>query len=293
VSRYPFPVPFGWFQVCWPDEVGAEGLQRHYFEHDLHISTDGDTFHVEDLTTGRDLPTIHRNGLVMCWYHPYGDDPKWEIPELAELQPGAGWSDPLRKHYTLNAFWQDIAETAADVAHIQQHLIRYETQINGGVPPERFTAPLVEQTDWDGWVATMRLSQKFPTPKGVLDGHIDTDSFGPGFSFTWFRGVVDTLLLGCNVPIDRDTTEVRFSFVVKDIGDLETTQGVARAFCEEIHAQTVEDVPIWENKAYLPQPSLAMGDGPIMKFRHWAAQFYVEAPEPAAERREAVAATAP
>ena len=276
MPRYPFPVPFGWFQVCWPDEVGARGVSRHYFDHDLLISRHGEGFSVSDLTTGRILPTIHRNGLVMCWYHPAGEDPKWEIPELPEVDGHPEFSEPLRKHYRLNAFWQDIAETAADVAHIQQHLIRYETQLNGGIRPDRFSAPEVDRTDWDGFVAHMRLTQKFPTPRGVVEGRIDTDSFGPGFSFTWFRGLVDTLLLGCNVPVDTDTTEVRFTFVVRYLGDDVTTNSVARAFVEEIHAQTIEDVPIWENKAYLARPALAHGDGPIMPFRRWAAQFYDE-----------------
>ncbi len=272
MSRYPFPVPFGWFQVCWPDEVG-DGIERHYFEHDLHIAPVAGRPVVTDRTDDRELPTIVRNGLVMCWYHPTGAPPQWEIPELTEVGSGE-LSEPLRKHYRLGAFWQDIAETAADVAHIQQHLIRYETQLNGGSRPDRSSAPQVDRTDWDGWVASMRLTQKFPTPRGVVEGRIDTDSYGPGFSTTWFRGLVDTLLLGCNVPIDRSSTEVRFTFLVRRVGDETTTQGLARAFVEEIHSQTIEDVPIWENKAYLARPALAAGDGPIMPFRRWAAQFY-------------------
>ena len=35
-------------------------------------------------------------------------------------------------------------------------------------------------------------------------------------------------------------------------------------------------IHIWENKAHLVRPALAPGDGPFMKFRKWASQFYVE-----------------
>ena len=66
------------------------------------------------------------------------------------------------------------------------------------------------------------------------------------------------------------------TFSVRDLGDEATTSAVAEAFVEGIAGQTVEDVPIWENKAYLPRPALAHGDGPIMKFRKWAEQFYAE-----------------
>ncbi len=45
---------------------------------------------------------------------------------------------------------------------------------------------------------------------------------------------------------------------------------------EGIAHQTVEDVPIWENKAYVVRPALSDRDGPIMKFRKWAEQFYAE-----------------
>jgi hypothetical protein len=33
-------------------------------------------------------------------------------------------------------------------------------------------------------------------------------------------------------------------------------------------------VPIWEHKQYKAQPVLVKGDGRIMEFRRWAAQFY-------------------
>jgi hypothetical protein len=37
-----------------------------------------------------------------------------------------------------------------------------------------------------------------------------------------------------------------------------------------------EDIPIWEHKAYRPAPLLCDGDGPIMRYRQWARQFYSE-----------------
>ena len=45
------------------------------------------------------------------------------------------------------------------------------------------------------------------------------------------------------------------------------------ALVEEVVKQVGEDVPIWNHKAHRPSPSLAPGDGPIMKFRRWAEQF--------------------
>jgi hypothetical protein len=44
----------------------------------------------------------------------------------------------------------------------------------------------------------------------------------------------------------------------------------------EVDKQFLEDKPIWEHKAHLVRPALADNDGPFMKFRKWAAQFYAE-----------------
>jgi hypothetical protein len=125
----------------------------------------------------------------------------------------------------------------------------------------------------------MRFAQSFPTPAGVVEGRIDTDAHGPGLALTWFTGLIDTGLLGCAVPVDDERCELRFNFVVRSQGDEAATSSLADAFVEEIHSQTVEDVPVWENKAYVPRPALADNDGPIMKFRRWASQFYAEGVE--------------
>ena len=38
------------------------------------------------------------------------------------------------------------------------------------------------------------------------------------------------------------------------------------------------DIPIWHNKFHLREPLLCDGDGPIMRFRKYFAQFYVGGP---------------
>jgi hypothetical protein len=40
--------------------------------------------------------------------------------------------------------------------------------------------------------------------------------------------------------------------------------------------QVIEDLPIWKYKGHVTRPALADTDGPYMKFRKWAAQFYAE-----------------
>ena len=63
---------------------------------------------------------------------------------------------------------------------------------------------------------------------------------------------------------------------MKRLEDEAATSSVGKAFVEEVSRQVEEDIPIWENKAYIVRPALADTDGPFMKFRKWASQFYAE-----------------
>ena len=109
-------------------------------------------------------------------------------------------------------------------------------------------------------------------------------SYGPGFNIVRFSGIVDTVLIGAVAPIDEMSTRITFSFTVKRasaeaFGSEEAaaafTEKVGDAFVAEVGRQLEQDVVIWENKAHIPVPALAEGDGPVMQFRRWAEQFYV------------------
>jgi nitrite reductase/ring-hydroxylating ferredoxin subunit len=325
MRTYPMPMPFGWFQVAWSDEVPAgtsrplqafgrhlvawrgEGGEAHVWDAfcphlGAHLGGDakieGDSIrcpmhswqygpdgHCIDIPYSdrvnrqavlRTYPVIERNGCLYAWYHPEGAEPAWDVPELPEFAEGSGFSEVFRKHYSLNCHWQEIAETQVDAAHIQAHLVDYQIALNGGVRPDRPTMPQVDRYDTDGPVAQIRITQDFPTPKGAVQGRIDTDVWGPGVAATWFTGLIDTLLLGCATPTGDGSCDLRYSFVVRGAGDAAATSRLGQGFIEEIHQRTVEDVEMWETKAYLPKPALAHGDGPIMQYRRWCEQFYAE-----------------
>jgi nitrite reductase/ring-hydroxylating ferredoxin subunit len=325
MRTYPMPMPFGWFQVAWSDEVETgrsipltafgrhlaawrdESGEAHVWDAfcahmgahfgyggkviddtitcALHRWQYGPDGRVVDIPYSdrlnrkakvRTYPVAERNGLLMAWYHPTDEPPMWDVPELPELGGDSGFSEVFRKQYQLGCHWQEIAETQVDAAHIQAHLIEYQIAMNGGKPLDKPCMPQVDSYDTDGPVARVRITQDFPTPTGAVQGRIDTDVHGPGFAATWFTGLIDTLLVGCCTPTGPGSCELRFSFVVRKSGDAASTTSLGEAFIEEIHQRTAEDVVVWENKAYVPRPALAHGDGPIMQFRRWCEQFYAE-----------------
>src|SRR5207249_11156580 len=130
------------------------------------------------------------------------------------------WSTDIRMSYEIETTWQEMAENGVDSAH-------FRFVHNTAMVPE------LESYETGFPESQMRSSQKFPTPRGVMEGRIDTHSYGPGLSLVSFVGIVDTLNLAVTTPIEHDKCIVRFNFRFKAMGDLETTQNVGKAFVNE------------------------------------------------------------
>jgi phenylpropionate dioxygenase-like ring-hydroxylating dioxygenase large terminal subunit len=311
-SRYPFDIPFGWFQVGWSSELApGDVLPRYYFGRHLALWRDeegqahlSDAYcphlgahfayggHVKgcDLVcpfhgwafdgdgNNTDIPYGTRTNqkakvrsypvremadhFIIAWYHPDDVAPTYEIEEPPECtDPDFGeWTTV---HFTVAAAQQELAENSVDGPHFRYV---HNTEI----------VPEIQSYETDGVTARMRSIQKFPTPRGVVDGRIDVDNNGPGFGVTRFSGIVDTFLVGAATPVDANRCEVRFNFKTRSLGDAETTSSVGRAFVKEVCKQFEEDRPIWENKAHISRPALADTDPPFMKFRKWYSQFYAD-----------------
>jgi hypothetical protein len=112
------------------------------------------------------------------------------------------------------------------------------------------------------------------TPAGLVDGELRFHSLGFGFGVVRFSGLIDTLLVTAITPIDDEHVDARFFYKVKKLPDEGATRTVGLGFIEELARQVDQDIPVWENKAYLEQPFYGEHDGPIAAFRRWARQFY-------------------
>jgi nitrite reductase/ring-hydroxylating ferredoxin subunit len=311
-NRYPFPIPFGWFCVGYPEDLPVgEAKPLYYF--DRHLVGWRDTDHVPHLHDAfcphlgghlghggtvdgcelvcpfhgwrydgegtntaipysarvnrqarlRTYPVVERNGVVLAWYHPDGRAPLWDVAGVPELNGHPDWSTVIRTEHVIDAAVQKMAENAVDTAHFR---FVHNTA----------TVPELEEYTTGFPEAVMRSSQKFPTPRGVMQGRIDSHAWGPGIALVTFGGIVDTINYACTTPIEPDRCIVRFNFAFRTMGDERRTRNVGRAFVAEVDKQIREDRPIWEHKAHLVRPALADHDGPFMKFRRWAAQFYAE-----------------
>lgn len=314
--KYPFPNdPYSWFGVAWSGELAPGDVRpAHFFGRELVLWRDntGEP-HVQDaycphlgahlgvggkVTGGnciacpfhgwefaadgscasvpysekgnrkariRSYPVVERNGIVFAWYHPAGEPPSFEVPLVPEVDDD-DFTDYVTRRWVINAPIQEMGENAADPAHF-----RY---VHGtDIVPE------VDSYEIDGPIWRIFTTQRFPTPRGVVDARIDVENWGRGIAVTRFKGIIDTCLVSWTTPIDDTSSQVTFGFMTRRLPDAMATSSVSDAFVAEVSKQLTEDIPIWENKTFLPVPALAAEDGPIMEYRRWCKQFYVDAQE--------------
>jgi nitrite reductase/ring-hydroxylating ferredoxin subunit len=208
----------------------------------------------------RAYPVCEKNGIVFFWWHPRGEPPRWEIPDVPELRSGE-WSAPHKVQFRVRSHAQEMAENVVDPAHFRfvhgtPHVPEMEVAIEGHI--------------FRGWQGLT-----FSTPQGEKLGRVDVENHGGSFGVTRFTGVVDTLLVICGAPVEQELQETTIRFSVKTAGgDPEAARSVGRAFIAEVTRQYGQDIPIWESKRFLEKPVLCDGDGPIPVLRRYYAQFY-------------------
>ncbi len=309
--RFPFPIPFGWFQVAYPDDLEpGEVMPLRYWARDLVLwrDTSGE-FHLQDAYCPHLGAHLGFGGSVdgdtlECPFHGWrfdGEGTCTNIPYSQRTNKKArvrtyptierngfvlSWYHPhdVPPQWAIPVIdevgdpgWSDYYKSTYIIRTIPQEMSE------NGVDPAHFRyvhgtdeVAELESYETDGPCSVMLSKQAYVTPRGVTHGRIDVWNYGPGFSRIWFSGIVDALNIATTTPIDEDHTQIRFNFTVRKFDDERMTSTVADAFVKEINKQVQEDTPIWEHKRFLPVPALADTDGPILKFRKWYSQFYAE-----------------
>ncbi len=310
--NFPHPLPNGWFHLAYADEVPAGGLTTvRAFGQDLllfrtaggalavaepfcphlgaHLGHGGRVegeavvcpFHgwrfgadggCTDVPYAKRIPpkarlatwpSVERNGAIYVWRHAEAEPPSYEVPELPVMNE-PGWQGPRRLSWTIRAQFQEILENTVDPAHF-----RY---VHGTE-----TLPVSQQT-FDGVHIRGVNEAKMTTPRGSIDGRIETAATGPGFGYARYRLGGEMLHTTCATPIDEHHVVSNFAFWVKGESPAALERGIGPAMIAEIQRQMAQDIPIWENKKYLARPLLCDGDGPIQQARQWMRQFYSPAP---------------
>lgn len=304
------PLPYGWFRavdssalavgdvqpvlaldqhlVAWRDQLGQANVSSAFCPHlGAHLGYGGT---VEDTTircpfhgwtfdsAGRNtsipyspepnraaclksFPVVESGDMVLFWYHPDGSPPKWDVPIIDADRPPT--STPWRKkEWEYEVTWQDIAENGIDLAHLK-------------VLHRMSEMPVLESYEADGPIAKIRTIQTLDAKAGFEKIRLDSDEYGPGFHVARIDGFFHADIVAALTPISPTRSRIAIQFSIVRQKHDHVTRMLEEFFFLELVRQFEQDAEIHVHKAYIPQPYLAKNDGPIMKFRKWAAQFYV------------------
>ncbi len=204
---------------------------------------------------------VERNGMIMAWHHPDKAPSTWQVPEIAEYGNDE-WTEYKFREWTIKTRNQEMAENAVDTAHF--HYL-HGTQ---NLPEAK-----ADRADHVLKVVSNTVSR---SPMGPVEGEIQVEMHGFGFTTTRFVGIVETMLVNSVTPIDSEYVHCRFAFTIKKMGGRSVTEGIGAAYIAEIERQLEQDIPIWENKVHIKPPILCDNDGPIGPYRSWCKQFYAD-----------------
>ncbi len=303
---FPFPIPNGWFQVAYSDELEPGAVRPlHYFGKDLVLfrTRSGEASLLDAFCPHLGAHLGH-GGLVegehiRCPFHAWEFDAQGScqkvpyarrVPAKARIR---AW--PLCERNQILWAWHDASGRAPawDVPEVpemsqpdwgppERHRwrIRSTPQEIGenGVDRAHFryvhgTATVPDsELRLEGHIRHAIQHVTMNTPRGQAQGAIRVEAHGMGCTLTRFTGIFETVNLLSHTPIDHETVETRFTFVQPRAE--QPGSGVGAALVAEVVRQMNQDIPIWEHKRYLPKPLLCDGDGPIAQYRQWASQFY-------------------
>jgi nitrite reductase/ring-hydroxylating ferredoxin subunit len=310
MSRYDFPIPFGWFYIMdaaelapgelrpiqrfgqdlivWRDEAGGLHLQEAYCPHL------GANLGVGGKVTGM---------TVECPFHKWQFKPDGcvaSIPYSAKINERANlFSFPVQVHYGNLMGWYHPHRTPPAFALpavpeldggaysgplSKTHIVKtcLQEMAENTVDSAHFVtihhhpgAAAYDELKFNGPEIIMRSRQLFPSSRGPVEGTLNSDSVGYGFAVVRYKTLIEICMVTVNCPIELELSEQVFQIYYKNPENDPKIERIAQAFYTEVNRQLTDDIVIWENKIYREKPYLCEGDGPITRFRSWAKQFNV------------------
>lgn len=223
---------------------------------------------IADKECVRKYPTVEKNQVIWAWFHPQGVAPMFEVMEHEEVG-ASDWAELQKYEWIVNTNVQEIAENGVDIAHFKY--VHKMDAVPEGV------------STYDNHIRESRAEgqREVTMPDGstkTIASKVYTVQNGAGQKCSRLSGLSETLLMVLVTPISREQVELRFAFTHKKFPEDSMQYKVAKMSIESVIGQggVAGDIPIWNHKIHRVEPVLCDGDGPIMRYRKYFAQFYVD-----------------
>src|SRR5918998_634075 len=226
-NRYPFPVPFGWFCVGYPEDFPAgEAKPLYYWEQHLVGWRDADgTVHVQDAFCPHLGAHLGHGGTV----------------EGCELRcPLHGWQFDADGTNTVIPYSERVNRKARLRTYptLERNGVVLAWYHPDGALPMWDVPEVPELTGHPDWSTVIRTEYTIDASvQEMAENSVDS---------AHFRYVHNT----AEVPeLEADRCVGGFNCSLKPRGDDKTPRNVGRALVAEVDMQVLEDQPIWEHKA--------------------------------------------
>lgn len=233
-------------------------------------------------------PTLEINDLILVWYHPHGIAPHWQ-PSGVDWQ---GWSQHRIFRCTFHSHPQVVMEGIADKGHLQTVHGYEDVSMDSDFVADDHricvnysfvnTGALPGQNALMNWISQFFRSR--------LQVSFAYEASGMGYSYTEVTipqlGVVMRNIVN-PTPRDSNTCELFYSMAIRDIDDPGRISPAMKllpkamvnhimfnAMAKGFRHDVEDDIAVWSNMLPPSKPQLSRGDGPVHKYRKWAAQFY-------------------
>lgn len=205
-------------------------------------------------------PTREINGMVVVWYHPAGEAPDHEPFNSAVLDQGK-WVLYDSRDWITTCPFRDVLENLFDTAHIVQLHTATEMPALGSIERTAHGLKVDYVIDPDKSDQPLKRLECQFSGISLMVQHYE------------FQGA-EALFVFSFTPIDDERFVQKTRLYLLDNGNPELLDSIGKPFVARFVYEVDQDMAILNYKKHLPQPRLCDGDGPILRFREYANDFY-------------------
>ncbi len=266
MSHLPDRFPRGWFVLGHQREFLPNTTKAIYaFNRKISVARDSNGEITVETGDSHPWPVLEINQMVLIWHDIEKQEPDF-YPNKIEACYSEEWSDYSMASFLVKNNCRELIDNMADKGHF------------GPVHQAPFEGFWNEAKDH---TYTQEMTANSPILGGDLFSQATYE--GPAYMTTYMSAVqdgntVESRLLVSHLPLTMTSFQINFGVMVKKVPGMskEEEDAFVQGYVDANNYAFGQDVAIWENKIYIPDPVVCDGDGPLHKLRKWYGQFLVD-----------------
>ena len=266
MSHLPDRFPRGWFVLGHQREFLPNTTKAIYaFNRKISVTRDSNGEITVETGDSHPWPVLEINQMVLIWHDIEKQEPDF-YPNKIEACYSEEWSDYSMASFLVKNNCRELIDNMADKGHFGP----------------------VHQAPFEGFwneAKNHTYTQEMTANSPILGGDLFSQATyeGPAYMTTYMSAVqdgntVESRLLVSHLPLTMTSFQINFGVMVKKVPGMskEEEDAFVQGYVDANNYAFGQDVAIWENKIYIPDPVVCDGDGPLHKLRKWYGQFLVD-----------------